>query len=126
MRQDGQKREGAPPSPRGSTPPPRGPRFRPGSWWIALFVGLLVLNFILGTRATQPAARVRVPYTPFFLDQVRAGHVKEITSKGTAIQGTFTEPEQYANSKPTRKFNSLRICRSSRADCSPASTSTER
>ena len=65
---------------------------------------LLLLNFYLGSRATQPSARVRVPYSPFFLEQVTAGHVKEITSKGTAIQGTFTKKEQYAGSKPTTKF----------------------
>src|SRR5262245_24473902 len=54
--------------------------------------------------ATRPADRLRVPYSPFFLDQVNAGHVKDITSKGTAIQGTFTENETYAGSKPTTLF----------------------
>jgi cell division protease FtsH len=58
----------------------------------------------LGSRATQPPSRVRVPYSPFFLQQVSAGHVKEITSKGTAIQGTFTERLRYAGSKPTMRF----------------------
>jgi cell division protease FtsH len=58
----------------------------------------------LGSRATQPPSRVRVPYSPFFLQQVSAGHVKEITSKGTAIQGTFTEKLRYAQSKPTMRF----------------------
>jgi cell division protease FtsH len=45
-----------------------------------------------------------VPYSPFFVDQVNAGHVKEITSKGTAIQGTFTEKIKYGKSKPTTNF----------------------
>src|SRR5438067_4612873 len=27
------------------------------------------INFYLGTRATQPAPRVLVPYSPYFLDQ---------------------------------------------------------
>jgi cell division protease FtsH len=52
----------------------------------------------------QPASRVRVPYSPFFLQQVRAGHVKEITSKGTALQGTFAQEQSYAGSKPTTRF----------------------
>ena len=65
---------------------------------------LLGLNFYLGSRATQPASRIRVPYSPFFLQQVTDGHVKEITSKGTAIQGTFTQKQQYAGSKPTLRF----------------------
>jgi cell division protease FtsH len=48
--------------------------------------------------------RVRVPYSPFFLEQVDAGHVEEITSKGTAIQGTFTEPQRYGDSDPASEF----------------------
>ena len=52
----------------------------------------------------QPASRLHVPYSPFFLDQVNAGHVKEITSKGTAVQGTFTQPQSYAGSKANTLF----------------------
>ena len=49
-------------------------------------------------------SRVRVPYSPFFLQQVRDGKVEQITSKGTAIQGTFKEPETYKDSKETTRF----------------------
>jgi cell division protease FtsH len=95
----------SPPSPRGSPPsPPKPPGFRFSRRWILFAIGLLLLNFYLGSRANQPASRVRVPYSPFFLNQVSAGHVKSITSKGTAIQGTFTQKEQYAGSKPTTNF----------------------
>src|SRR6476619_183245 len=52
----------------------------------------------------QPALRVRVPYSPFFLQQVNAGHVKEITSKGMVVQGTFTVNASYGGSKPTARF----------------------
>ena len=90
---------------RGPSPtPPQLRGFRPSRRWVIFAVGLLLLNFYLGSRATQPTSRVRVPYSPFFLEQVQAGRVKEITSKGTAIQGTFTQKEQYAGSKPTTKF----------------------
>src|SRR5215468_8521544 len=93
-----------PPAPRGSTPQQQPPRFRPSRWWIIFFLALLALNFYLGSRATQPASRVRIPYSPFFLDQVSAGHVKDITSKGTAIQGTFTQKITYQDAKPTTRF----------------------
>jgi cell division protease FtsH len=65
---------------------------------------LLALNYWTASRATQPAARIHVPYSPFFLNEISAGHVSSITSKGTAIQGTFTRPESYAGSKKTTLF----------------------
>jgi cell division protease FtsH len=102
---DERKDKSAPPAPRGSSPTsPQMPRFRMSRRWILFALALLALNFYLGSRATQPPSRVRVPYSPFFLQQVSAGHVKEITSKGTAIQGTFTQELRYAKSKPTTRF----------------------
>src|SRR5690349_20406796 len=110
-REDADRIATAPPAPRGSPPSPRPPeqpqkgfRFRPSARWILFAIALLALNFWLGSRATQPASRVRIPYSPFFLNQVNAGHVKEITSKGTAIQGTFTQKLTYQKSKPTDRF----------------------
>jgi cell division protease FtsH len=87
------------------TPPTQpSPGFRFSKWWILFALGLLALNFWFGSRATQAQSRVRVPYSPFFLQQVRDGHVAEITSKGTAIQGLFKEKQQYGSSEPTTRF----------------------
>jgi cell division protease FtsH len=84
--------------------PPGKPRFSV-SWRVIAFVGVLfVLNYWAGTRATRPASRVRVPYSPFFLKEVSAGKVASITSKGTAIQGEFAQKQTYADSKPTKLF----------------------
>src|SRR6476659_3152870 len=103
-RQDRPQDSSAPPA-RGTSPTsPQPPRIKFGRNWIIFLLALLALNIFLGTRATKEASRVRVPYSPFCLQQVRDGHVKEITSKGTAIQGTFTQKEQYADSKPTDRF----------------------
>ena len=87
-----------PPSVRGgqrATPPTSPPRPRIAWWLIVFFLGLLVVNYYLGSRATQGPSRVRVPYSPFFLQQVNAGNVDGITSEGTAIQGQFKEPTTY-------------------------------
>jgi cell division protease FtsH len=65
---------------------------------------LLVINYWAASRATKAHPRVRVPYSPFFLQQVRANHVASITTKGTAVQGTFTVAERYAGSKQTKLF----------------------
>jgi cell division protease FtsH len=100
-REDQQKNAGGPAT-GGSSPRP--PWFRLTRGWILLALALLAFNFYLGTRATQPESRVRVPYSPFFLTQVREGRVKEIMSKGTAIQGTFSEKLRYNDSKPTTRF----------------------
>jgi cell division protease FtsH len=91
-------------APRGPRlPAPTPPRFR-WRWWIAWLVGLLALNYFLAHRATQEAPRIRIPYSPFFVQQVDDGHVVSITSKGTAIQGTFTVAQSYNGSKESKKF----------------------
>jgi len=72
--------------------------------WIVFFLALLAFNFFLSARAMHPGSRVRVPYSPYFLQQVKEEHVQSITSKGTAIQGTFTEKRSYSGSKPSTKF----------------------
>src|SRR6266566_1074950 len=96
--------QGRQPSGASEKPNERPPRFRITWWWIAVIIGLFAINYYAGSRATSKPSRVRVPYSPFFLKQVTDGHVKEITSKGTAIQGTFTQKETYAGSKPTTRF----------------------
>ncbi|MDX6226406.1 MAG: cell division protease FtsH, partial [Frankiales bacterium] len=87
-------------------PSPRIPRFRRVSpAWVLVVAVLLGLNFWAGQQATQPPPRVRIPYSPFFLDKVNAGKVAQIMSKGTTIQGTFTDPQRYQGSGPTKLFN---------------------
>jgi cell division protease FtsH len=84
--------------------PPGLPRFR-FSWRVAaLVLALFAVNFWASQRATQPASRVRVPYSPYFLNSVSKGDVVSITSKGTAIQGTFKQPESYNGSKASTRF----------------------
>jgi cell division protease FtsH len=102
-----QRENAKPPSTQRGSPSPtpeQQPRFRLSRWWLLIGLGLLTLNFYIGSRVMEPAERVRVPYSPFFLNQVNTGNVKEITSKGTAIQGTFAKPEAYQDSKPTTRF----------------------
>ncbi len=87
-----------------SPPPASKPRLRLGWRWFAALLVLLAINFWAGSRAMHQQARVRVPYSPYFLQQVGNGGVTEITSKGTAIQGTFKKPESYQGSKPSSRF----------------------
>jgi len=100
----GPARPPGPPPPGGQQQPSQPPRFRFSRWWIIFVLSLLVINYWAGSRATQAPSRVRVPYSPFFLRQVQTGNVTQITSKGTAIQGTFKRAEPYGKAKPTRLF----------------------
>src|SRR4051812_42326437 len=74
------------------------------AWWLTFIAGLLLINYWVGSIAMQDGPRPRVPYSPFFLEQVRAGNVIEITSKGTAIQGTLAQAASSDGSEPTTSF----------------------
>jgi cell division protease FtsH len=85
------------------------PPHRLRAFWVVVVV-LLAINWIavLMTQSSgQP--RVRVPFSPYFLGQVQAGHVKEISSKGDTIEGTFTRklvyPPGSEKAKPTTLFS---------------------
>ncbi len=84
------------------------PPHRMRGFWIFVIV-LLAINW-LSVLLFQPASepRVRVPFSPYFLDQVDASKVKSITTTGNTVDGTFTAKIKYpANDKnavPTTLF----------------------
>jgi len=86
-------------------PPPH--RWR--GFWL-FFLALLALNWIF-VLAFQPSTepRVKVPFSPFFLDQVAAGQVTSISSRSGAIDGTFKAKVRYPpndqNATPTTLFS---------------------
>jgi cell division protease FtsH len=93
------------PAPRGSSPtPPQRPRFGLSPRWIVFFLALLAVDLFITSLLMGPESRTRVPYSPFFLQQVTTGNVEEITSKGTDIQGTFEREVTFEDSKPTTRF----------------------
>ncbi len=70
---------------------------------------LLLINIVLVSTlqtTTQPT-RVRIPYSPTFLDQVNTGNVTSISSKGTTVQGNFRTAVRYppdSTAAPTTLF----------------------
>ena len=102
---DDRAAERPPPGARGSSPtPPQRPGFRLSPRWIVFFLAVLALNLFISTRAMEPESRVRVPYSPLFLQQVRTSNVEEIRSKGTDIQGTFARRVKFEDAEPTTRF----------------------
>ena len=72
-------------------------------------LALFAINFFVSRAfVNQEVRRVRVPYSPTFLEQVRADNVVAITSKGTAVQGSFSKAVKYPpdakKAKPTTSF----------------------
>ncbi|TMK26959.1 MAG: ATP-dependent zinc metalloprotease FtsH [Actinobacteria bacterium] len=89
--------------------PSRPPVHRRQSFlWFVL--GLLALNWLsllfFQPASTQP--RVTIPFNPVFLQDVQAGQVKSISTKGDTVEGNFTAKVRYPpsdkNATPTTRF----------------------
>jgi cell division protease FtsH len=72
------------------------PPHRLRGFWIFVVV-LLAVNWIsvLAFRPSSSEPRVKVPFSPYFLQQLEGDHIKSISSKGDTIQGTFTTKLRY-------------------------------
>jgi cell division protease FtsH len=76
-------------------PSGRSPHRKQGFWWFV--AALIALNW-LSVLFFQPSAgeeRVTVPFSPYFLERVKATQVSSISSKGDTIQGTFRTKLRY-------------------------------
>ncbi|HVW17493.1 MAG TPA: ATP-dependent zinc metalloprotease FtsH [Solirubrobacteraceae bacterium] len=89
--------------------PPRKPphRSRGFLWFVVALIAINWLSVLLFQPSKQP--RVKVPFNPTFLADVKADRVKEISSKGNTIEGTWKVKLRYPrNSKsatPTTLFS---------------------
>jgi cell division protease FtsH len=77
------------PAPDGrGTPTPSKPSMIPrGRLFIWFVLALLAVNLVISFATGRPEERKRVPYQPFFVDQVEAGNVEEISSRADSIEG---------------------------------------
>jgi cell division protease FtsH len=90
------------------TPTGRPPHRRPAFLYFVL--ALLAINllsvFVLPRTSSEP--RVTVPFSPYFLEQVKTGKVSSVNTKGDTVQGHFKEKLRYPPSKkeatPTKLF----------------------
>jgi cell division protease FtsH len=63
--------------------------------FIAVLLGLLALNLLISFLTGGPEERRQVPYQPFFLEQLEAGNVQEISSREDSIEGELKRPATY-------------------------------
>jgi cell division protease FtsH len=63
--------------------------------FIAILLGLLAINLVISFVTGSPEERERVPYQPFFVDQVTAGNVEEISSQEESIEGELKAEATY-------------------------------
>jgi cell division protease FtsH len=92
------------PSPDGrGNPPPSSSRWAT-SGFLAFFLLLIALNIVLmaAVGGGPSTTRVRIPYSPTFLAQVKSGNVSKIATKGTAVQGSFRHPVQYPDASASQ------------------------
>ena len=75
--------------------PSRPPLIPRSGTFIALVVGLLIVNLVISFMTGGPSDRERVPYQPFFVDQLTDGNVDEITSQADSIEGELSEAATY-------------------------------
>jgi cell division protease FtsH len=75
------------PDGRGAPPAPKPPMIPRNRRFLAAMLVLLAVNFGVAFFTSGPPKRTQVPYSPFFVEQVRAGNVKEISSRAETIEG---------------------------------------
>jgi cell division protease FtsH len=83
------------PDGRGAPPPPKQPFFPRNRVFIFLLVGLLAVNVLIAIITSGPESRPQVPYQPFFVSQVSANNVRDISSTGDSIEGTLNHEATY-------------------------------
>jgi cell division protease FtsH len=89
---------------------PKGPpaHRRPGFLWFVVILLAINLLSVFLTNPSTSEPRVTVPFSPYFLEQVKGGQVKSISSKGDTVEGNFKAKLRYpaSNKKatPTKLF----------------------
>ncbi len=93
------------PDGRGAPPPAKPPMIPRSRTFIAFLLGLLAVNLLLSFLTSGAPDRERVPYQPFFVNQVRAHNVSEISSKENSIEGQLKGEATYdppGDAKPVK------------------------
>src|SRR4051812_14580923 len=80
------------PDGRGKPPDGKAPMLPWARRWLPFFIALLVLNLVLSFATSRPVSHTQVPYQPFFLGQLGAGNVQDISSRADSLEGDLRSP----------------------------------
>ena len=87
-------------------PQKESPFRRPRMQILLLVLGLLAANYLfVAVFAPGEPQPVRIPYSPTFLDQVRAGNVERVSTQGETVDGKFKKDFKYQDAEPTKNFD---------------------
>src|SRR3954462_2315534 len=97
------------PAPDGRGMPPQkppglralGPRF---IWFVVI---LLAVKLWISSLIPSTHERIRIPYSPTFLTEVKQGNVKSISSRGETVQGEFRHEFKYPPTGKGSKVSKL-------------------
>jgi cell division protease FtsH len=80
---------------------PQKPPMMPWSWrsFLVILAVLFLLNWLIVAIFAPAEERIKVPYNPTFLTEVRQGNVKEISSRGDTVQGEFRDAVKYEDNE---------------------------
>ena len=79
--------------------------------FIVFLLALLAVNLLISFLTSGPGERPRVPYQPFFVNQVTANNVSEISSQEDAIEGSLKNAATYdppGDAKPVKVDNDFK------------------
>ena len=71
--------------------------------FLGLVALVVVLDWVMVGQLNPPPPSVKVPYSPVFLDQVRAGNVERINSRGAGVTGEFQKAVTWPRSGDGRE-----------------------
>jgi cell division protease FtsH len=72
---------------------------------LLLIAALLAANYLfVALFAPGKVESVKIPYSPVFVEQVRAGNVERVSTEGTTVDGRFKKEFKYGDAKPTKAF----------------------
>jgi len=85
----------------------RAPQKQPMLPWstrrfLTILAVLFILNWLIVAVFAPAEERIRVPYNPTFLEEVRDGNVQEISSRGDTVKGEFEKPVEYEGEEATK------------------------